>query len=202
MGKNVRVWGLAAMLVVLASAAVGILARSCRAFYPAHCNLRNAKMDPEHADAIVIGRVVGVAEVVSKDGGDAARASYVAALRVGQVLKGQVHVGNVVHFVLGSRFAADDSTPTLLSIVSVGHRAYDVSVDGVYLVFLTRVPADDSVPDALRNSLWKLRSCHFSIHELVRIDDDTIGVLVGSYLPREEAEPVPLADFLRDRKLK
>jgi len=189
----------AALAVVVGAVLLGawLTLRKCNAYWPVNCSLEYAANDARDSDAIIIGRVVQLGQV-SEPQHDTV--GYVAKVRIGQALKGSLKKGEEAYVGIGGRPPEDDVTPTTLNL-GTNHPGYDLLIDGIYLMFLNRVPADRKAPKDMRGHLWRPRSCHFSIHQLVGAEGGSLAVVEGTF-PCRDTQPVPLEEFMQGHELK
>ena len=180
-----------------------------RAYLPVQCNARFAESGFTSSEAIAIGRVTKVERVGPFDLGGPRKVqcfSYVATIAVGKAFKGPLKPKDEVLIGIGSYLCRgdDDTTPTQLATHNT-HSPLPLNINGVYLLCLCREDDEAAGKEEWKGKVWKPRSCHFSIHEIIMATvagrGERIPHVIEGRWPDKPGPPVPLSLFLKAKGL-
>lgn len=166
-------------------------------YLPHNWSEHHAADDIAKADAIVIGRVIGIEmageHILQEKTPKGERAEsririYQARYRVGEVLKGNIEKDLIINIPMGGDFADDESDlhdlrpawPML--IMHNTQQAYDIRINQVYLMYLTKV----------KNG-WDLRSGPLSLGWIKPENKIAFGELSQKWQKDQKAD-----DYLRN----
>jgi len=205
------------MLHALTAAALAIVV-AITAYLPGNCATRSAADDLAQADLVAIGRVVAVQQTlervkvltIDRREIETTYVGYHAVIRLGRVVRGAKQVGDEIHLHLGGYErlpGEDDTTPTRLRTHNT-HARIDLVPDGVYLLCLNGDARTDAAAKAANGTWYGLRSCHFSIHDIVAMPGgakrlavrESVGWEHGDDRVRTLAEPIALEAFLAGKR--
>lgn len=207
---------------VVAGLACLVIGGRASAYLPGNCNARHALTDYDKAEAIVIGKVVVIERVLEKlqlaNGREDYRFSYYAAVRVGRAIKGELRVGDEFRTLVGEYDQTREDDTVSIGLRTCGtHPAFRLSPGGVNLYFINKIKdlrhwhVDNKTYQVLRDerarklivedNVWKPRSCHYSIHEIIGVRGERGGMTLWVNEARGDAEQeILLNDFLSRKR--